>query len=112
MIGNSNQEEKILSALSRFAIELPSWGFGNTGTRFGKFFDPTAASSIDEKIHDAALVHQLVGCCPAVALHVLWDCPDLDNVEPLLKLASDSGIQIGAINPNLFQEQKYKFPMR
>lgn len=109
MAGNSNLEERILSALDRFVIELPSWGFANTGTRFGKFFDPTAAATIEEKIRDAAEVHRLAGCCPAVAVHVLWDCPNLAGAESLVKLAADAGIGIGAVNPNLFQEQKYKF---
>ena len=113
MIGNSqingNLEGKVAEALDRFAIELPSWGFGNTGTRFGKFIDPTAAATTGEKIRDASEVHRLVGCCPTVAVHVLWDFPDLAGVDDVVALAADVGIQIGAVNPNLFQDQIYKY---
>jgi L-rhamnose isomerase/sugar isomerase len=108
MIWDSNLGEQISGALDRFEIELPSWGFGNTGTRFGKFFDPTAAFTIEEKMRDAALVHGIMGCCPTVAVHVLWDCPDLKDAEGLVALAADVGIRIGSVNPNLFQNQKYK----
>ena len=67
--------ERIAQALDRLHIELPSWGFANTGTRFGKFLQPAAAVTTAEKIADAGFVHQLTGSCPAVALHVLWDFP-------------------------------------
>jgi len=109
MIANSGLEERIIEALDRFEIELPSWGFGNTGTRFGKFFDPTAALTIEEKIGDASEVHRTVGSCPTVAVHVLWDCPDLTRARALVAVADDCGIRIGSVNPNLFQSQEYKF---
>ena len=64
---------RVVEALDRFRIEIPSWGFANTGTRFGKFLQPAAASTIEEKFADAAHVHALTGCCPTLALHVLWD---------------------------------------
>jgi L-rhamnose isomerase/sugar isomerase len=102
-------DERILMALNQFSIELPSWGFANTGTRFGKFFDPAAASTIEEKIHDAGQVNNLTGCCPTIAIHVLWDCPEIDGAQSLDDLAIEAGIRIGSINPNLFQDQKYKF---
>lgn len=105
---NSNLGNKVAEALDRFAIELPSWGFGQTGTRFGKFIDPTAAATTEEKIRDASEVHRLVGCCPTVAVHVLWDFPDLDEVDDVVTLAADLGIRIGSVNPNLFQDQIYK----
>src|SRR5947207_13989199 len=69
------ESEKIFRALNRFRIELPSWGFANTGTRFGKFIQPAAATTTAEKFSDAGQVHLLRGVCPTVALHVLWDCP-------------------------------------
>lgn len=109
MIAENTLEERVAGALDRFAIELPSWGFANTGTRFGKFFDPTAASTIEEKIQDAGQVHKMVGCCPSVAVHVLWDLEDLNHAEELVDLASVAGIQIGSVNPNLFQNQCYKY---
>src|SRR5262245_50776129 len=62
-------------SLDALRIELPSWGFANTGTRFGKFLQPAAASTIEEKLSDAGVVHALTGSCPTVALHVLWDFP-------------------------------------
>ncbi len=69
------QTDRIVAALDRFQIELPSWGFANTGTRFGKFLQPAAASTVEEKFSDAAQVHRWTGVCPTVALHVLWDFP-------------------------------------
>src|SRR5579875_3335523 len=68
--------EKVAGALDRFRIEIPSWGFANTGTRFGKFIQPGAATSLEEKFADAGEVNRLTGCTPTVALHVLWDMPN------------------------------------
>src|ERR671920_169541 len=65
--------ERVSAALDVFRIELPSWGFANTGTRFGKFLQPAAAGTIEEKFADAAEVNALTGICPTLALHVLWD---------------------------------------
>ena len=65
-----NNTEAVARALDRFAIELPSWGFANTGTRFGKFLQAAAAATLEEKFADAAQVHELTGACPSVALHV------------------------------------------
>ena len=69
-------EVLIHRALDNFNIELPSWGFANTGTRFGKFIQMAAAVSIEEKFSDAGQVHALTGSCPTVALHVQWDLPN------------------------------------
>ena len=63
-------------ALDAFQIEIPSWGFANTGTRFGKFAQAAAASTIEEKFADAAEVNRLTGVTPTMALHVLWDLPN------------------------------------
>jgi L-rhamnose isomerase/sugar isomerase len=101
--------ERIAQALDRFEIELPSWGFANTGTRFGKFLQPAAASTIEEKLADAGQVHALTGACPSVALHVLWDFPNgVADVPAVASAASRSGVRPGAINPNVFQDQAYK----
>jgi L-rhamnose isomerase/sugar isomerase len=89
-------------ALDRFAIELPSWGFANTGTRFGKFVQEAAATSTEEKLADAGQVHAFTGCCPTVAMHVKWDFP-CDKA-----MAAKYGVAIGSINPNLFEDQIYK----
>jgi L-rhamnose isomerase/sugar isomerase len=97
-------------ALDRLKIEIPSWGFANTGTRFGKFLQAGAATSLEEKFADASQVHALTGVTPQLALHVLWDLPDGSaDVQKVKQLASQYGIQPGSINPNLFQNQEYKF---
>ena len=107
---NSAHGDRIASALDAFRIELPSWGFANTGTRFGKYLQAAAAVTIEEKFADAAQVHQLTGVCPTLALHVLWDLPrGIDDVRNIAALAMKYGIRPGSINPNLFEDQSYKF---
>jgi L-rhamnose isomerase / sugar isomerase len=107
---NSAKSERILQALNQFRIELPSWGFANTGTRFGKFIQAAAATTTEEKFSDAAQVQLHTGICPTIALHVLWDLPGGKNsIEDIQKLAKRFGVQAGAINPNLFQDQEYKY---
>ena len=97
-------------ALDSFQIEIPSWGFANTGTRFGKFLQPAAASTIEEKFADAAEVNRLTGATPTMALQVLWDLPNgVEDVAAVRDLERQSGIRAGSINPNLFQDQEYKF---
>ncbi|HTM49033.1 MAG TPA: TIM barrel protein [Bryobacteraceae bacterium] len=106
----TKQNDAIVAALGEFQIELPSWGFANTGTRFGKFLQAGAAATIDEKLSDASQVHRWTGVCPTVALHVLWDLPEgVDGVEKVQALAKHHGLQPGSINPNVFQDQVYKF---
>ncbi|HKT45885.1 MAG TPA: TIM barrel protein [Candidatus Acidoferrales bacterium] len=102
--------EAAWKALDRFRIELPSWGFANTGTRFGKFVQPSAANTLEEKFSDAAEVHALTGACPTLALHVLWDLPrGLKDVGEVERLAKKYGVRPGSINPNVFQDQEYKY---
>jgi len=101
-------ESKLIAALDGFKIELPSWGFADTGTRFGKFFQPAAASTIEEKFADAGLCHELTGVCPTVAVHVLWDFKEGEAPGQVAKLARKHGVKIGSINPNVFQDQQYK----
>src|SRR5947208_2314556 len=102
--------DKVFAALETFRIELPSWGFANTGTRFGKFIQPAAATTTEEKFSDAGQVHLLTGVCPTVALHVLWDCPEgVQSTEEIRRFASRYGVAPGSINPNLFQDQEYKY---
>jgi L-rhamnose isomerase/sugar isomerase len=102
-----HQTARVFHALDRFRIELPSWGFADTGTRFGKFHQPAAASTIEEKFSDAAEVNRVTGVCPTLALHVLWDFHS--DASEISALAKTSGIRAGSINPNLFQDQIYKF---
>ena len=105
-----SQKKRIFEALDAFAIEIPSWGFANTGTRFGKFLQAGAATTIEEKFADAAEVNRLTGSTPTLALHVLWDLPNgLDDVAKVQELARKSGVAAGSINPNLFQDAEYKF---
>ena len=103
-------DDKTVKSLDHFRIELPSWGFANTGTRFGKFIQPAAASTIEEKLSDAGEVHRLTGACPTVALHVLWDFNDgVSSVDEVRQAAKKYGVLPGSINPNIFQDQIYKF---
>jgi L-rhamnose isomerase/sugar isomerase len=107
---DSSTSEKVFSALETFRIELPSWGFANTGTRFGKFIQPAAATTTEEKFSDAGQVHLLTGVCPTVALHVLWDCPHgVQSTDEIKQFATRYGVAAGSINPNLFQDQEYKY---
>src|ERR1700756_2593557 len=107
---DAHKTEKIFNALDSFRIELPSWGFANTGTRFGKFNQPAAATTAEEKFSDAGQVPLLTGVCPTIALHVLWDCPDgIRSVDDIKKYSERYGVLPGSINPNLFQDQEYKF---
>jgi L-rhamnose isomerase/sugar isomerase len=102
--------DRIDKALDQFRIEIPSWGFANTGTRFGKFIQDGAATSTAEKFADAGEVFRLTGITPTVALHVLWDMPNgLDDVEVIRALEREHGVRAGSINPNLFQSQEYKY---
>ena len=102
--------EKVWRALDDFRIELPSWGFANTGTRFGKFTQRGAATTIDEKFSDAGQVNALTGASPTVALHVLWDLPGgVTDVATIQELEKKYGVRAGSINPNLFQDQEYKY---
>lgn len=107
---NTVQGKRIFDALETFRIELPSWGFANTGTRFGKFIQPAAATTSEEKFSDAGQVHLLTGICPTVALHVLWDFPDgVDSADDIKKFSERYRVLPGSINPNLFQDQEYKY---
>ena len=102
--------EQAFRALDGFRIEIPSWGFANTGTRFGKFLQDGAAASLEEKFADAGQVNRLTGATPTMALHVLWDLPDGSHDVPTVRMLEQRyGVRAGSINPNLFQDQEYKF---
>ena len=106
----ASKTERIFHALDALRIELPSWGFANTGTRFGKFIQAAAATNTEEKFSDAGQVQLFTGSCPTIALHVLWDLPGgANDVKQILAFAQRYKIQPGAINPNLFQDQEYKY---
>jgi L-rhamnose isomerase/sugar isomerase len=99
-------ENLVLAELRRLEIETPSWGYGNSGTRFHVFPWPGAARTVRERVADAALVHRLTGACPSVALHIPWD--EVDDWDELRAFAESEGIGLGAINPNLFQDDEYR----
>ena len=98
--------DDIKAALKRQRIETPSWGYGNSGTRFKTFPAPGAARNIWEKLSDAGEVHRLTGIAPSVAIHIPWD--KVSDWAELKQYADARGIQIGAVNPNLFQDEDYK----
>jgi L-rhamnose isomerase/sugar isomerase len=107
---NADRIDRIVQALDAFRIELPSWGFANTGTRFGKFVQAAAATTLAEKFSDAAHVHAVTGACPTLAIHVRWDLPaGVEGAASVSALAARHGIAVGSINPNLFEDQQYKF---
>ncbi|HYY72168.1 MAG TPA: TIM barrel protein [Candidatus Bathyarchaeia archaeon] len=106
---STSKSDIVFGALDRFRIEIPSWGFANTGTRFGKYLQADAATTTEEKFSDAGEVHSLTGVCPTIALHVLWDFQEgIRSVAQIQGLSKRFGVLPGSINPNLFQDQEYK----
>ncbi len=97
----------IADQLGRQAIELPSWAFGNSGTRFKVFSTPGTPRDPYEKITDAAQVHRYTGLAPAVALHIPWDV--VDDFADLRRHAEEHGVRLGTVNSNTFQDDDYKF---
>ncbi|TFV71937.1 L-rhamnose isomerase [Blastococcus sp. CT_GayMR19] len=95
-----------LEALAQQTIELPSWAFGNSGTRFKVFGQPGVARDPYEKLEDAAQVNRYTGVAPRVSLHIPWDL--VDDYGKLAAHAADLGVSIGAINSNLFQDDDYR----
>ncbi len=96
----------IAPLLDQQAIELPSWAFGNSGTRFKVFAQPGVPRDPFEKIADAAQVHRVTGLAPTVALHIPWD--KVDDYAELRRHAEDHGVALGTINSNTFQDDDYK----
>ena len=97
---------EILSELEQQSIELPSWAFGNSGTRFRVFGTPGTPRDPFEKIADAAQVHKYTALAPSVALHIPWDTCDFGDLR---KHAEDLGVKLGTVNSNTFQDEDYKF---
>lgn len=95
-------------ALKQQRIETPSWGYANSGTRFKAFAWPGAATTTRQKLDDAAVVHRLTGIAPSVAVHIPWDKPEDGDYAAMCQYAEAQGIRIGAVNPNVFQDDAYK----
>ena len=96
-----------LATLEKQAIELPSWAFGNSGTRFKVFGTPGTPRTIQEKLSDAAKVNELTGLAPKVALHIPWD--KVDDYAALRDFAANLNVSLGTVNSNTFQDDAYKF---
>lgn len=96
----------ISDRLGEQAIELPSWAFGNSGTRFRVFTTPGVPRTPFEKVSDAAQVHKHTALAPSVALHIPWD--KVENYADLAQHAEDEGVRLGTINSNTFQDEDYK----
>src|ERR687893_1285972 len=102
---STNRSPQLLD-LSTLAIETPSWGYGDSGTRFATFQQPGRPRTVSERIDDAAEVHRLTGTAPGVALHFPWDA--VDDLRALRGYVEGRGLRVGAVNPNLFQNPDYK----
>jgi L-rhamnose isomerase/sugar isomerase len=97
---------RIADGINDLNIELPSWAFGNSGTRFKVFSQPGVPRDPFEKVADAAQVHAFTGSAPSVALHIPWD--RVEDYDRLAKHAADLGVRIGTINANVFQDDDYR----
>lgn len=98
--------ESIKASLKTQWIETPSWGYGDSGTRFKVFGQAGVPRNTYEKLDDAAQVHSYTGIAPSVALHIPWD--KVDDYADLQSYAESLGLKLGAINPNLFQDDAYR----
>jgi L-rhamnose isomerase / sugar isomerase len=105
-VTDSIQTDDVAGALRALVIETPSWGYGDSGTRFATFPQPGRPRDVFERVDDAAQVHRLTGTAGAVALHFPWDA--VDDLGALRAHIEESGLRVGAVNPNLFQDPDYK----
>jgi L-rhamnose isomerase/sugar isomerase len=97
-----------IEQLKQQVIELPSWAVGNSGTRYGVFREDGAARNIWDKIEDCAEIQRVVGVCPVMATHVLWDVTDDGRYGPVREYAAERGLKIGTVHPNTFMGQQFK----
>ncbi|NEB81457.1 L-rhamnose isomerase [Streptomyces sp. SID14478] len=96
----------VKAALTNQRIETPSWGYGNSGTRFKVFAQAGVPRTPQEKLDDAAKVHEFTGIAPKVALHIPWDT--VDDYAALAAYAKERGVELGTVNSNTFQDDDYK----
>lgn len=101
--------EKVKGKLKRQIIELPSWAVGNSGTRYGTFREEGAAITVWDRVDDCAEIQRVVGVCPVMATHVLWDVTEDGKYEPVREYAVEKGLRIGTVHPNTFMGQQFKF---
>ncbi|MCL2735563.1 MAG: L-rhamnose isomerase [Propionibacteriaceae bacterium] len=97
----------IVEPLSRLQVEVPSWAYGNSGTRFKVFPQKGTPRTPFEKVADAAQVHRLTGLAPSVAIHIPWDA--VDDMDELSSYAHSLGVRLGTVNSNTFQDEDYKY---
>jgi len=97
--------DQVVTELEGLTLELPSWAFGNSGTRFKVFAQVGVPRDPYEKVADAAQVHDFTGAAPSVALHIPWDL--VDDFDKLARHAQDLGVRLGTINTNTFQDDDY-----
>src|SRR2546428_622874 len=106
-LGKQNIDiDAVVGKIQQFTVETPSWGYGDSGTRFKVFHWPGGARTLREKLADAAQVQQVTGICPGVAIHIPWDRED--DWQAVREYAGQLGLRIGAVNPNLFQDDAYR----
>jgi L-rhamnose isomerase/sugar isomerase len=98
--------DSLIAALRELVVETPSWGYGDSGTRFGVFPQAGRPRDVFERVDDAAEVHRLTGTAGAVALHFPWDA--VEDLATLRRHVEERGLGVGAVNPNLFQDQQYR----
>ena len=107
-LGKQNIDiDAVVGKIQQFTVETPSWGYGDSGTRFKVFHWPGAPRTLREKLADAAQVNKVTGVCPSVAIHIPWDMED--DWQAVKEYAHSLGLRIGSVNPNLFQEDIYRF---
>lgn len=95
--------------LKELVIELPSWAVGDSGTRYGTFKDAGAARNVWDRIDDCAEIQRVVGVCPVMAIHVLWDVTEDGQYGPVREYAAERGLRIGTVHPNTFKGQQFRF---
>src|SRR2546425_6951692 len=106
-LGKQNIDiDAVVGKIQQFTVETPSWGYGDSGTRFKVFHWPGAARTLREKLADAAQVNKVTGMCPSVAIHIPW-YREVDW-QAVKDYATSLGLRIGAVNPNLFQDDIYR----